>query len=130
MILLSGAFPNITPIPEILPSTNCIPRLLRSVSEKNPGQSACGSWPYRYLSAAITSSKMIPLTFDNMETLIKPFEHLVSCFKAQPSSVQLNAVTDDVHKTEPFPKKGFTNTGFEMVEVINGCPGIKIGSRN
>jgi hypothetical protein len=52
----------------------------------------------------------------------------MGCFKPQPSSVELNAVTDDIHKTEPLPKKGLMNTLFKMVEVVDRCPGIKIGS--
>jgi hypothetical protein len=52
----------------------------------------------------------------------------MSCFETQPSSVQLNAVTNDVHKTEPLPKKGLMNTLLEMVEMIDRCPGIKVRS--
>jgi hypothetical protein len=52
----------------------------------------------------------------------------MGCFKPQPPSVELNAVTDDVHKTKPLPKKSLMNTLLEMVEVIDRCPGIKIGS--
>jgi hypothetical protein len=52
----------------------------------------------------------------------------MSCLETQPSTIQLDTVTDDVHKTEPFPEKGFTNTCLEMVEMIDRCPGIKVRS--
>jgi hypothetical protein len=51
----------------------------------------------------------------------------MGCLETQPSTVQLNAITDDVHKTEPLPNKGLMNTLLEMVEVVHRCPGIKIG---
>jgi hypothetical protein len=52
----------------------------------------------------------------------------MSCLEPQPPAIQFNAITDNVYKTESLPEKGITNTGFEVVEVIDGCPGIKIGS--
>ena len=62
----------------------------------------------------------------DMETLIKPFKHLMRSFESQSPSVQLNAVTDDIHKTEPFPEQRLSDTSLEMIEVINGGPGIKV----
>jgi hypothetical protein len=50
----------------------------------------------------------------------------MSSFETQPSSVQLDAITDDVDETESFPEQGFANAGFEMVEVIDSCPRIKV----
>jgi hypothetical protein len=51
----------------------------------------------------------------------------MGCFEAQPSPVQFNTVADDVNKAEPLPVKGFPDAFLKMVEVINGCPCIKVG---
>jgi hypothetical protein len=50
----------------------------------------------------------------------------MSGFEPQPPPIQLDAITDDVDKTESLPKEGFPNTGFEMVKVIDGSPSIKV----
>jgi hypothetical protein len=52
----------------------------------------------------------------------------MSRFETQSSSIELDAVTDDVNKTEPFPEKSLPNTCLEVVEVIDGRPSVKIGS--
>jgi hypothetical protein len=52
----------------------------------------------------------------------------MGCFKSEPPSIEFNAVADDVNKTEPFPKQGLPDAGLEMVEVIDGCAGVKIWS--
>src|SRR4030043_1204328 len=69
---------------------------------------------------------MVPSSLDDMESFIEPFKHLMSGFKTQPPPVQLDAVADDIHETEPFPREGFANAGFEMVKVIDSCSSIKV----
>jgi len=71
---------------------------------------------------------MVPGSLHNVESLVEPFEHLMSGPKPQPPAVEFNTIADDVDKTEPFPLEGFSNTRSEMVEMIDRGSGIKIGS--
>jgi hypothetical protein len=50
----------------------------------------------------------------------------MSGFETQPPPIQLDAITDDVDKTESLPEEGFPNAGLEMVKVIDSCSSIKV----
>jgi len=50
----------------------------------------------------------------------------VSGFETQPPPIQLDAIADDVDKTESLPEESFPNAGFEVVKVIDGGTGIKV----
>jgi len=80
----------------------------------------------RFGDSQLILFQMGPDPLHDVETLIKPFKHLMRGFESQSPPVQLNAVTDDVHKTEPFPEQRLSDTSLEMIDVINGSSGIKV----
>lgn len=88
-----------------------------------------GCWSF--FNFPLSNSKFIFLemvsdSLNDMESFIEPFEHLMSSFESQATSVQFNTVADHIHETEPLPEESFSNAGLEMIDVIDGRPRVKI----